>query len=222
MRRCSDVAVSAAALILLMPVLAAIAMWIAIDSPGNPFYRAWRVGKNGRKFRMWKFRSMTRAGGPGITRRDDARITRSGAILRRTKLDELPQFWNVLMGDMTLVGPRPESPEFVALYTQRQREVLRVKPGVTGPAQLASGDESDWIPEGVRPDRYYIAHMMAPKIEMDLAYLETHTAWSDARVVFETAGMVAGAILRRAAKREPELAAAVTGLNNENLDRDSV
>jgi lipopolysaccharide/colanic/teichoic acid biosynthesis glycosyltransferase len=165
---------------------------------------------------------MTRASGPGITRRDDARITRSGAILRRTKLDELPQFWNVLMGDMTLVGPRPESPEFVALYTRRQREVLRVKPGVTGPAQLASGDESDWIPEGVRPDQYYVAHMMAPKIELDLAYLETRTAWNDARIVFETAGMVAAAIFRRAPKREPELAAAVTGLNDENLDRDSV
>lgn len=221
MRRLVDVAVSATAMVLLLPVLVAIAIWIAIDSPGNPFYTARRVGKDGRIFRMGKFRSMTTSGGPGITGRGDARITRSGAILRRTKLDELPQFVNVLIGDMTLVGPRPESPEFVSLYSYEQRAVLNVKPGVTGQVQLASGDESDWIPEGVRPDEYYIEHLMAPKLQLDLEYLETRTGWSDARVVFATAAMLAQVIFGRAPKREMEMVLADAS-GDENLDHHSV
>jgi len=226
MRRLVDVAVSATALVVLLPVLVAIAIWIAIDSPGNPFYRAWRVGQDGRKFRMWKFRSMTRSNGPGITGRGDGRITRSGAILRRTKLDELPQFLNVLAGDMTLVGPRPESPEFVSLYTREQRAVLKVKPGVTGQVQLASGDESDWIPEGVRPDEYYIEHLMSPKVELDLEYLETRTAWSDARVVFSTAAMLLRAISGRPPNRDIEKRdmdpILTEASRDENLDHHSV
>jgi lipopolysaccharide/colanic/teichoic acid biosynthesis glycosyltransferase len=170
---------------------------------------------------MWKFRSMARAGGPGITGRGDARITRSGALLRRTKLDELPQFLNVLIGDMTLVGPRPESPEFVSLYTRDQRAVLNVKPGVTGLVQLASGDESDWIPEGVRPDEYYIEYLMAPKLALDLEYLETRTALTDARVIFATASMLARAIFGRAPKRELDVAL-VESAGDENLDHHSV
>ncbi len=195
MRRLVDVVLSAAALVLLFPLMALIAMGIIVDSPGNPFYRAWRVGKNGKKFRMLKFRTMATRGnawqtGAGITGPGDARITRLGSVLRRSKLDELPQFLNVLAGQMTLVGPRPEAPEFVAFYNARQRRVLRVKPGVTGAVQIASAEESDSIPEGVRPDQYYVDNLMGPKLEVDLDYLEKRTAPSDARIVLATAAMV--------------------------------
>ncbi|HTS74590.1 MAG TPA: sugar transferase [Bryobacteraceae bacterium] len=234
MRRLGDVVLSAAALILLFPLLVLIAIVIVLDSPGNPFYRAWRVGKNGKKFRMWKFRTMATAGnawqrGPGITSRRDARITRFGSILRRSKMDELPQFVNVLAGHMTLVGPRPEAPEFVAFYNSRQRAVLNVKPGVTGVVQIASAEESDSIPEGVRPDEYYVENLMGPKLEMDLEYLERRTAPSDAKIVASTAGMVARVIWRMIFRGATNFAAqpavvevATEGSGDENLDRRSV
>lgn len=219
MRRLVDAVVSASALLLLFPLMVAIGTGIVLDSPGNPFYRAWRVGKDGRKFRMWKFRTMATAGsawqrGPGITAKGDARITRLGRILRRSKLDELPQFLNVLAGQMTLVGPRPEAPDFVAFYDAGQREVLRVKPGVTGRVQIASAEESDSIPEGVHPDHYYVANLMGPKLALDLNYLETRTAWSDVRIVLETVRMVARVMARMALRRpdpdeEPETVIAV-------------
>jgi len=234
MRRLGDVVLSAAALILLFPLLVLIAIVIVLDSPGNPFYRAWRVGKNGKKFRMWKFRTMATAGnawqrGPGITSRRDARITRFGSILRRSKMDELPQFVNVLAGHMTLVGPRPEAPEFVAFYNSRQRAVLNVKPGVTGVVQIASAEESDSIPEGVRPDEYYVENLMGPKLEMDLEYLERRTAPSDAKIVASTAGMVARVIWRMIFRDAADFTAppavvevATEGSGDENLDRRSV
>jgi lipopolysaccharide/colanic/teichoic acid biosynthesis glycosyltransferase len=233
MRRLGDVVLSAAALILLFPLLVLMAIVIVLDSPGNPFYRAWRVGKNGNKFRMWKFRTMATAGnawqrGPGITSRRDARITRFGSVLRRSKMDELPQFVNVLAGDMTLVGPRPEAPEFVAFYNSRQRAVLNVKPGVTGVVQIASAEESDSIPEGVRPDEYYVENLMGPKLEMDLEYLERRTAASDAKILASTAGMVARVIWRMIFRApnfagEPAVVEVATeGSGDENLDRRSV
>ena len=176
-------------LLLLSPLLTAIALAVAIDSPGPALYAARRSGKRGKVFRMWKFRTMIagadRAG--VITGRNDARITRVGRLLRGWKLDELPQFLNVFLGDMTLVGPRPESPEIVALYTPAQRAVLEVKPGVTGRVQLESGEESDSIPDGVEPQQYYLEHLMVPKLRMDLAYLEVRTLFSDFRILGETA-----------------------------------
>lgn len=233
MRRLVDVVVSASALLLLFPFLVAIGIGIVLDSPGNPFYRAWRVGRDGKKFRMWKFRTMATAGsawqtGPGITARGDARITRLGGILRRSKLDELPQFLNVLAGQMTLVGPRPEAPDFVAFYNAKQRAVLLVKPGVTGRVQIASAEESDSIPEGVHPDHYYVANLMSPKLALDLEYLRTRSAWSDAKIVFETARMVTRVMVRMAlrapeAVAEPEaVAASSEGAGNENLDHRSL
>ena len=237
MRRLVALFVSAFALILLFPLMVVIALAIVLDSPGNPFYRACRVGRESRKFRMWKFRTMATVGkgwqtGPGITARGDARITRVGRVLRRSKLDELPQFVNVLLGHMTLVGPRPEAPEFVAFYTARHRAVLLVKPGVTGCVQIASAEESDSIPEGVEPDQYYVAHLMGPKIEMDREYLAQRTAWSDARIVFATAAMVVRMIFRMMfnarteSSEEPETMEAVAstaeGSGNEDLDHRSL
>jgi lipopolysaccharide/colanic/teichoic acid biosynthesis glycosyltransferase len=192
MRRLVDILVASMALAALSPLLAFIMLAVFISSPGNPFYAGLRAGKHGRNFRMWKFRTMIAGAakmGP-ITGKNDPRVTPLGRILRKTKLDELPQFFNLLLGDMTLVGPRPESPEIVALYTPNQRVVLAVKPGVTGKVQLESGDESETIPDGVQAYDYYLAHLMDRKLRMDLDYLRGRTVFTDLKIVLATAGLV--------------------------------
>jgi lipopolysaccharide/colanic/teichoic acid biosynthesis glycosyltransferase len=199
MRRLVDIVIALVALAVLSPLLAAIALAVFISSPGNPFYGGWRAGKDGRNFRMWKFRTMIGGAakmGP-ITGKNDPRVTPLGRILRKTKLDELPQFFNLLLGDMTLVGPRPESPEIVALYTPRQRAVLSVKPGVTGKVQLDSDDESETIPEGAQPYEYYLTHLLDRKLRMDMDYLSGRTVVTDLKIVLATAGLVFRAFARR-------------------------
>jgi lipopolysaccharide/colanic/teichoic acid biosynthesis glycosyltransferase len=178
-----------------------VALAIMFDSPGRPFFRAKRIGLGGRPFRMWKFRTMVSnasALGPGITGNKDPRITRLGALLRATKVDELPQFINVLTGDMSLVGPRPEAPEIVALYSREQRSVLRVKPGVTGRVQLDSREESDSIPAGVAADEYYVRHLMPQKLDADLQYLARRNAFTDTAIVLETVRYVFTELARKA------------------------
>lgn len=193
LRRLLDVLVAAAVLLVLAPVLVLLALLVVLDSPGSPLYRARRVGWGGRIFRMWKFRTMVRGadrlGGP-ITGQSDPRITRLGAWLRRTKLDELPQFINVVTGDMTLVGPRPEAPELVARYTPEQRALLEVKPGVTGRVQLESARESDEIPAGVAAEEYYAQYVMPRKLAADLEYLRRRTWLSDAKILLGTGLLV--------------------------------
>lgn len=199
MRRMIDIFVSTVALALLLPLFLAVAITVALDSPGNPFYASRRCGVAGKQFRMWKFRSMVPNAdrtGPAITARQDPRITKLGRLLRVTKLDELPQFINVLLGDMTLVGPRPEAPGIVALYTSEQRRVLDVKPGLTGRGQLA-GEESETIPLHAEPEQYYVTQMMHKKVHSDLQYLATRTPWSDTRVVFDTVGFIFRAWVRK-------------------------
>lgn len=199
MRRFVDIVVASLALAVLSPLLLAIMLAVFISSPGNPFYGGKRAGKDGRNFRMWKFRTMINGAakmGP-ITGKNDSRVTPLGRVLRKTKLDELPQFFNLLLGDMTLVGPRPESPEIVALYTPSQRVVLDVKPGVTGRVQLDSDDESETIPEGVAAYEYYLTHLMDRKLRMDLDYLRGRTVFTDAKIVLATAGLVFRAFARR-------------------------
>ncbi len=201
MRRIIDVVSSLAFLLVFSPLLAAVALAILYDSRGSVLYAARRCGKNGKEFRMWKFRTMVSGAdrtGP-ITGRNDSRITRVGRLLRSTKLDELPQFLNVLLGDMTLVGPRPESPDIVALYTPEQRAVLTVKPGVTGRVQLVAGEESESIPEDAEPRQYYLEHLLVPKLTMDLAYLKVRTPLSDARILSETAAYVLRCVAGRKA-----------------------
>jgi lipopolysaccharide/colanic/teichoic acid biosynthesis glycosyltransferase len=192
MRRLIDILAAVVVLLALSPVLIVIAIAVVIDSPGGPFYFAPRAGRNGEVFLMWKFRTMVAGAaalGP-ITGRNDPRITRLGNLLRRTKLDELPQFVNVLLGHMTLVGPRPENPEIVARYTPDQRAVLAVKPGITGRVQLDSKEESEEIPEGVEPEKYYLENLLEPKLLADLEYLRTRTPLTDARIILDTAGFV--------------------------------
>lgn len=198
MRRLIDVVVSLAALVVTAPLLLVCMAAVAVESPGGPFYRARRVGLRGREFRMWKLRTMRNSAaamGP-ITGHHDPRVTRLGRVLRKCKIDELPQFFNVLAGEMTLVGPRPESPEIVAQYTPEQRRVLDVKPGITGRVQLVADDESETIPAEADPVRYYLEYLMPRKVEMDLEYLGHRTAWTDLRIVWGTAGLLLRALKR--------------------------
>ena len=187
-RRLFDAAASAAGLVVLSPLFALLAIWIKLDSSGPVFYRGERVGKDGRLFRMFKFRSMVRDAaemGPGLTARGDPRVTRAGRVLRRTKLDELPQLINVLRGEMSLVGPRPEDPRYVALYSREQRRILSVRPGMTSLASLKYRDEEDllWNDD---VDDLYSRFLMPRKLEIDLAYVDTRTAWSDFKVLAMT------------------------------------
>ena len=199
-RRTFDILAASLALVVLAPLAIPVALAIVVESPGNPLYGAWRCGLNGRRFRMWKFRSMVANAasiGPSITGGNDPRITRIGRILRATKIDELPQFLNVLTGTMTLVGPRPESPDIVDRYVDWHWRVLSVKPGVTGPVQLAAGEESESIPPGVKADDYYVTHLMENKLRQDIDYLERRTAWSDLRIVASTFAYVVRALAQR-------------------------
>jgi lipopolysaccharide/colanic/teichoic acid biosynthesis glycosyltransferase len=183
-----DVAAAVAGLVILSPLMGAIALIIRLQDGGPALYRAWRVGRDGTPFRLYKFRTMVMGAGklgPGITRAGDPRITRFGRTLRRTKLDELPQLINVLRGDMSLVGPRPEDPRYVALYTPEEREVLRARPGITGPASLAYRHEEAMLSDDDWEARYR-GEVLPAKLALDREYLARRTVWSDARLVIRT------------------------------------
>ena len=160
MRRLVDIVVATIVLVLLSPLFVLSSLIVILDSPGNPFYGGWRAGKDGKRFRMWKFRTMVKNAdqiGSAITTRRDTRITRVGAFLRKSKLDELPQFFNLLLGDLTLVGPRPEDPGITDQYTAEQKEIFKVKPGITGPTQLHyTALEAETIPDGAEARQYYV------------------------------------------------------------------
>lgn len=198
MRRAIDVVVALLALLLASPLLLVTGLAVLVGSRGQPFYRSPRVGQDGRRFLLWKFRTMrpvTTSDAPQVTGASDPRITRIGRVLRRTKIDELPGFLNLLTGDVTLVGPRPESPVFVERYTAAQREVLRVRPGLTGPNQLRLADEEALIPTGVDPSTFYVEHILPGKVDADLAYLRERTPWTDTRIVLRTVGLVIGRLV---------------------------
>jgi lipopolysaccharide/colanic/teichoic acid biosynthesis glycosyltransferase len=177
-------------LLVLAPVLvmgAITALLIFIDSPGSVFYRSTRVGRDGRTFKMLKFRKMRRSaqGGP-LTIGEDERFTPIGGFLAMTKLDELPQLWNVIKGDMRLVGPRPEVPEFVARYREEYRELLHVLPGITGPAAVEYASESHLLSLQQDPVRFYEESIMPRKIEIDLQYIRTRTLRGDLAILSQT------------------------------------
>jgi lipopolysaccharide/colanic/teichoic acid biosynthesis glycosyltransferase len=188
MRRLLDVAMAAGGLAVLAPLLLALAVWIKLDSPGPVFYRARRAGRGGVPFALFKFRSM-RVGadrsGPAITAAGDRRITRAGRVLRGTKLDELPQLINVLRGDMSLIGPRPEDPAYVDLYTEEQRAVLAYRPGITSPASLAFRHEEQLL-GGPDWETLYRTQVMPIKIAIDAAYMAQRSLRSDYWVVLAT------------------------------------
>lgn len=192
LKRGVDVVVSSIALVLLSPFLLVIAALVRLTSPGPALYRAVRVGKGGRGFTLYKFRSMVANAdrrGPGITAAGDSRITRVGRFLRRTKLDELPQFYNVLCGDMSLVGPRPEDPHYVGLYTAEQRGVLGVRPGITSAASVQFRHE-EAILQGADWEQRYVNEVMPAKLAIDLDYARHASLGRDIRILLRTAKAV--------------------------------
>lgn len=194
-RRALDIAVSAVLLVLLIPVsLVAIAL-IKLDSPGPVFYRARRVGYKGGELRMLKFRKMAEgASGPKLTSGDDQRLTRIGVWLTRLKLDEIPQLLHVLKGEMSLVGPRPEDPDFVAMMRDDYETILKVRPGITGFSQLAFAEESN-ILDPDDPLTHYVDRLFPQKLDLDKMYAKEQSVWLNIRVLFWT---IAAVILRRA------------------------
>jgi lipopolysaccharide/colanic/teichoic acid biosynthesis glycosyltransferase len=188
MTRVFDIVVAVLSLVFLSPLLAVIALAVRLTSRGPVIYRARRVGRDGHLFDLYKFRSMYAAtsSGAAITRAGDPRVTPLGRILRAWKVDELPQLLNVLRGEMSVVGPRPEDPRYTALYDDEQRQVLRVRPGITSAASLLYRDEEstltaeDW-------ERQYVSEVMPAKLRIDLDYLRRRSIRSDMALIVKTA-----------------------------------
>lgn len=193
LKRAMDIAISGAALCVLWPVLLLIALAIVIDDPGPVFYRQVRVGRGGKEFRIFKFRTMVVDAdrkGLQITVGRDSRITRMGALLRKTKLDELAQLLNVFLGQMSFVGPRPEVPRYVAMYTPYQRQVLLVRPGITDYASIAYRNENDLLAGAEDPERMYVEEIMPAKLELNMKYLRRVSPLEDIRLIFMTIAAV--------------------------------
>lgn len=189
MKRLFDILVSAAGLIALFPVFVILIPWIRMTSPGDAFYRQERIGKDAKPFYILKFRTMKMGAdkGPAITIGEmDSRITGVGAFLRKYKLDELPQLINVLRGDMSLVGPRPEVRKFTDLYTPEQRNVFSIRPGITDLASITFRNENKLLEGKPDPIRYYIDVIMPEKLEMNLYYVKERSFWLDIKIIVRT------------------------------------
>ncbi len=176
-------------LLLVSPIFVVLAIWIKLDSQGPVFYRQVRVGRGNKDFRLFKFRSMRvgadKQGLITIGGRDP-RVTRSGYFIRKYKLDELPQLINVFLGDMSLVGPRPEVRKYVDMYTEEQLHVLDVRPGITDAASIAYRNENELLEQAENPDQYYIEVIMPDKLRINLEYVAHHSFWGDIRLIFRT------------------------------------
>ena len=194
-KRLFDGICAGSGLLVLSPVLLAVAALIKLDSEGPVFYKGLRVGLNGKPFRMYKFRTMvTKADqiGGSSTPDDDPRITRMGRLLRSYKLDELPQLINVVKGEMSLVGPRPQVQWAVDLYTPQERRVLDVPPGMTDYASLRFPDEGKILKNSTDPDRDYMEKIHPEKMRLGLKYVEENSLWLDLSIIFKTIAAVAG------------------------------
>lgn len=189
MKRLFDIIASCCGLIVLSPLFMILAIWIKLDSKGPIFYKQSRVGQYNKDFLLYKFRSM-RVGsdkkGLITVGNRDPRITRSGYFIRKYKLDEFPQLINVLIGDMSLVGPRPEVRKYVDLYTEEQMHVLDVKPGITDLASIRYRNENEILENAENPDEYYINVVMQDKLKINLEYISNHSFWYDIALIFKT------------------------------------
>lgn len=189
MKRLFDIAASGLGLIILSPLFIILAIWIKLDSKGPVFYRQVRVGYKNKDFRIFKFRSMRVGADKGslvtIGGRDP-RVTKSGYWIRKFKLDELPQLINVFIGDMSLVGPRPEVRHYVDYWTPEQMHVLDVRPGITDPASIKFRNENELMEKAEDPEKYYIEVIMQEKIKLYLKYVEKHSFWYDLGLIFKT------------------------------------
>lgn len=189
MKRLIDIVASGLGLVILSPLFLVVAIWIKLDSPGPVFFRQVRVGRYNKDFRIFKFRTM-RVGsdkGSQITIGGrDPRVTRAGYWLRKFKIDELPQLINVFIGDMSLVGPRPEVRRYVNLYTPEQMHVLDVRPGITDAASIKFRNESEFLKQAEDPEKHYIEVIMPMKLDLYLQYVNCHSFKGDIRLILET------------------------------------
>lgn len=189
MKRLLDITASGLGLVFLSPLFLIVALWIKYDSPGPVFYRQSRVGRYGKDFRLFKFRSM-RVGsdkkGLITVGGHDPRVTRSGYYIRKYKLDELPQLINVFIGDMSLVGPRPEVRKYVDLYTPEQLHVLDVRPGITDLASIRYRNENELLAKASDPEQYYREVVMQDKLRINLQYISDHSFFRDLKIIFMT------------------------------------
>lgn len=189
MKRLFDIVASGCGLIVLSPVFLVLAIWIKLDSPGPVFYRQVRVGRGNKDFRIFKFRSMRVGSDKGslvTIGGHDSRITRSGYFIRKFKLDELPQLINVFVGDMSLVGPRPEVRHYVDYWTPDQMHVLDVRPGITDPASIKFRNENELMETASDPEKYYTEVIMQEKIRLYLEYVQKHSFLGDIVLIFKT------------------------------------
>ena len=193
MKRAIDLLISGVGLIVLSPVLFVLALWIKLDSSGPVFHRGLRVGRNETRFRMFKFRSMVENAhliGGTSTPEDDPRITRAGKFLRKYKLDELPQLLNVFRGEMSLVGPRPQVPWAVDLYTPEEKTILRMRPGITDYASLRFRDEGEILRGSADPDKDYMEKIHPEKMRLSLEYARTQSLSLDCKILASTVAAV--------------------------------
>lgn len=186
-KRIFDIVASLVGIIILAPLLLFVAIWIVIESPGGPIYTQQRVGRNKKLFQIYKFRSMyLHSEGRQLTISSDLRITRVGQFIRRTKIDELPQFFNVLKGDMSFVGPRPEVPRYVAYYSSEQEEVLKMRPGITDIASIEYLYENELLDNSDDPEKTYVNKILPEKLRLNLAYIENFSFVNDIKVILKT------------------------------------
>lgn len=189
MKRLFDVIASGLGLMVLSPLFLVLAIWIKLDSKGPVFYRQVRVGYKNKDFRIFKFRSMRLGADKGslvTIGGHDPRVTRSGYFIRKFKFDELPQLINVFLGDMSLVGPRPEVRHYVDYWTPEQMHVLDVRPGITDPASIKFRNENELMEQAEDPEKYYIEVIMQEKIKLYLEYVEKHSFLYDIGLIFKT------------------------------------
>lgn len=188
-KRFFDFLFSFIGLVLASPLLAILALWIVIDDPGPIFYRGERMGRYGHPFRIFKFRSMVvnadKIGGLS-TSQQDPRVTRSGRFIRRYKLDELPQLINVFLGQMSFVGPRPEVRQYVEQYTENEKRILTVRPGITDWASIWNSDEGTVLASYADPDKAYETVIRPTKLKLQLEYVQHHNLWSDIKIIVYT------------------------------------
>ena len=193
MKRIFDIFASGVGLLVLSPLFLILAIWIKLDSKGPVFYRQVRVGKDNKDFLIFKFRSMRVGSDKGslvtIGGRDP-RVTRSGYYIRKFKLDELPQLINVFVGDMSLVGPRPEVRHYVDYWTEEQMHVLDVRPGITDPASIKFRNENELMEQAEDPENYYINVIMQEKLKLYLEYVNHHSFWGDIKLIFQTFAVI--------------------------------
>lgn len=188
LKRIFDITLSLFGLIILLPFMLIVAILIKFDSKGTVFFKQIRITKGGKEFKIFKYRTM-KAGSDKysqITVGKDERITKIGSFLRKYKLDEIPQLINVLIGDMSLVGPRPEVPKYVALYTDEQKEILKVRAGITDYASIEFSDENDLLASEKNPEEAYIEKIMPKKIELNKKYLSEISVLTDIRIILLT------------------------------------